>query len=174
MASQLVEVKKNAPTQQTPTPDVWRSLRTEMDRLFDRFTGGFDFPSIGRTFDVKPATRFESFSMPSPAMDVTEDADAYKVTVELPGLSEKDVEVSVHGDTMSIKGEKKQDKEQKDEQYYMSERSYGMFQRSFVLPDSVDRDKIAADFSKGVLAVTIPKTSEAKVAPKTIEVKASA
>ena len=142
MTSKLVEVKKPAPAPQTTTPDVWHSFRTEMDRLFDRFTGGFGFPSIRRTFDVEPAIRFESsFSMPSPAIDVTEDADAYKVTAELPGLSEKDVEVAVSDDTMTIKGEKKQEKEQKDKQYYVSERSYGMFQRSFTLPDVVDRDE---------------------------------
>ena len=174
MASQPVEIKKTAPAPQTTTPDVWHSFRAEMDRLFERFTGSFGFPSVSHTFDVDPATRFEpSFSIPSPAIDVTEDADAYRVTAELPGLSGKDVEVVVSDDTMTIKGEKKQENEQKDRQYYVSERSYGMFQRSFMLPGAVDHDKITADFSKGVLTVMMPKTAKAKVEPKKIEVKAA-
>ena len=119
-------------------------------------------PWLRRMFDVEPAFRYEStLSMPSPAVDVIEDDAAYKVTAELPGMSENEIEVMISGDMLTLKGEKQQEKEQKEKNFYLSERSYGSFQRSFYVPEGVDRDKIAADFSKGVLTVTMPKTAKA-------------
>jgi len=82
-------------------------------------------------------------------------------------------EVSLSGDSLVLKGEKQQKKEEKDKNYYLSERSYGSFQRTFRLPDGVDRDKIAATFAKRVLNVTLPKTAEAQKQQKKIEVKAA-
>ena len=176
MANTPVEVKKTAPAPASAgAPDAWRSFRTEMDRLFDRFAGGWGMPSLRRMFDVEPALRYESsFSVPSPAVDITEDDAAYKVTAELPGMSEKEIEVVVSGDMLTLKGEKRQEKEKKEKNFYLSERSYGSFQRSFYVPDGVDRDKIAADFSKGVLTITMPKSAKAVEQQKKIEVKAGA
>lgn len=161
-----VEVK-SAPS---GTPDVWRSFRSEMDRLFDRF--GFPswpsfptFPSLPSLFD-KP-----TFSFNVPAVDVSEDDKVYKIAAELPGLDEKDIEVTMAGDVLVIKGEKHQEKQEKGKNTYVSERSYGSFQRAFTLPDGVDRNKIAADFSKGVLTVTLPKSPEAQKQQKKIDVK---
>ena len=172
MATTPVEVKKTPPA--PPVPDVWKSFRTEMDRLMDRFAGGFGMPSLRDLFELPTPFRFETaLNMPSPAMDVTEDATAYKSTAELPGMAETEIEVAVTDDTLTITGEKKAEKETKDKNYYLSERSYGTFRRSFALPDDVDVDKIAAEFAKGVLTVTMPKTAEAKVPPKKIEVKAA-
>lgn len=171
MSTAPMEVKKT--TTPAQTPDVWRSFRTEMDRLFDRFAG-VGFPSLSRMFDGGNGAFETAFSVPSPAVDITEDETGYKLSAELPGMAEKDIEVSVVDDTLTIKGEKKQETEKKDENYYLSERSYGSFQRSFVLPDSVDADKIDAAFAKGVLTVTLPKKPEAKVEAKKIEVKPAA
>lgn len=169
MADVPVEVKKSAPTE-PPVPDVWRSFRGEMDRLFDRF----GFPSLRRMFDLEPAWRpMSSFSVSAPPIDISEDEKAYKIAAELPGLDAKDVDVSVTGDMLVLKGEKRQETEQKDKNYYFSERAYGAFQRSFELPTSVERDKIAADFSKGVLTITLPKTVEAQKQLKKIEVKSA-
>jgi HSP20 family protein len=169
MADVPVEVKKAAPME-TTTPDVWRSFRSEMDRLFDRF----GFPSLRRMFDMEPAWRpASSFSFSVPAIDMSEDENAYKISAELPGLEAKDVEVSVSGNTLVLKGEKRQEKEEKDKNYHFSERAYGSFQRAFELPASVDRDKVAADFSKGVLTITLPKTPEAQKPQKKIEVKSA-
>jgi HSP20 family protein len=99
-----VEVKKAAPAR---TPDVWQSFRSEMDRLFDRFSGGFGIPAFRRWFDTEPAWTYQSsFSFPLPAVDVTEDDKAYKITAELPGLEEKDINVNVTGGMLTIKGEK--------------------------------------------------------------------
>lgn len=174
MANTPVEVTKTAPPA-TNAPDAWRSLRTEMDRMFDRFAGGWGMPSLRRIFDAEPAPRYEStFTVPSPAVDITEDNGNYKVTAELPGMSEKEIEVVVSGDMLTLKGEKQEEKEQKEKNFYLSERSYGSFQRSFHVPEGVDRDKIAADFSKGVLTITMPKTAKAVEQQKKIEVKAAA
>jgi HSP20 family protein len=174
MANTQVDVKQSAPVPAN-APDGWRSFRTEMDRLFDRFSGGWGMPSLRKMFDGEPMVRYESsFSMPAPAVDISEDDAAYKVTAELPGMTEKEIEVAVSGDTLTLKGEKRQEKEQNDKNFYLSERAYGSFQRSFYVPDGVDRDKIAADFSKGVLTVTMPKTAKAVEQQKKIEVKAAA
>jgi len=79
----------------------------------------------------------------------------------------------VLGGTFVLKGEKRQEKEEKDKNYYFSERAYGSFQRAFELPASVDRDKVSADFSKGVLTITLPKTPDAQKQQKKIEVKSA-
>jgi len=169
MADVPVEVKK-APPAETTVPDVWRSFRSEMDRLFDRF----GFPSLRRMFDMEPAWRSaSSFTFSVPAIDMSEDDKAYKISAELPGLDAKDVDVSVSGGTLVLKGEKRQEKEEKDKNYYFSERAYGSFQRAFELPASVDRDKVSADFSKGVLTITLPKTPDAQKQQKKIEVKSA-
>ncbi len=172
MADVPVEVKKTAP--QPNVPDVWRSFRSEMDRLFDRFTGNFGFPSLRRMFDIEPTWQpMSSFGFSAPPIDISEDDKSYKVTAELPGLDLKDIDVTVAGDTLVLKGEKRQEKEQQDKNYYFSERAYGTFQRSFELPASVDRDKIDADFSKGLLTITLPKTPVAQNQQKKIEVKSA-
>lgn len=160
MSTTPVPVKQSA-----QMPDIWSSFRLfrEMDRLLDRFTSGFataQYPSI--RFDT-------TVGVPPPAMDITEDEASFKLTAELPGLTEKDVQVALSSDTITIKGEKRQEREQKEKNYHLSERSYGEFQRSFVLPGGVDRDKVSAAFVNGVLTVTLPKTIPA--APKKIDVK---
>jgi HSP20 family protein len=174
MAETAIEVKKGAPTPTRPAQaDPWQSFRSEMDRLFDRFSMGFGFPALRRMLDVEPAWRYEtSISALTPAVDITEDDKAYKITAELPGLEDKDVEITITGDMLSIKGEKRQEEERKDENYHMTERAWGSFQRAFAVPDGVDRDNITAALSKGVLTVVLPKTAEAQKPVKKIEVKA--
>ncbi len=168
-----VQSKTTPPAAASPW-DSWRPLREEMNRLFDRFTSGFGFPAAKQVAEGFPVMNFaSSFGFAAPAVDVTEDAAAYKITAELPGMTEKDIDVQVSGDLVTLKGEKRQEKEDKTENYHVSERSYGAFRRSFYIPDGVDREKIAADFSKGVLTLTLPKTASAQKAAKKIEVKAS-
>ena len=116
------------------------------------------------------ATRLRS-EVSAPVVDVVEKEREYQVSAELPGLEEKDVEVSVADDMLTIKGEKKEEKEEKAKNYYLSERRYGAFQRSFRLPPGVDSAKIEANFQKGVLTVTLPKTPEAQKKEKKIEIK---
>ena len=173
MATTPVAVRKATPP--APSGDTWRSLRTEMDRLFDRFSGVVGMPSLRRMFDTSPMPAMEAgFSLAMPAVEVTEDEKAYKVSAELPGLGAKDVEISISGDMLVIKGEKQHQSEKKDTNYHMTERSYGTFQRSFALPDRIDRDKITADLSKGVLTIALPKSAEGQKPAKKIEVKTAA
>jgi HSP20 family protein len=172
MATAPVEIKRGGMTP-ARAPDLLRSLRADMDRMFDRLAGTFGLPSMARMFDG-PVFGFESsFTAPSFAVDIVEEAGAYKITAELPGMSEKDIEVAVLGDTLTIKGEKRQESEKKEANHYLSERSWGSFQRSFALPQDVDRDKIAAEFAKGVLTLTLPKTAQAQQQRRQIEIKAA-
>src|SRR5690242_2206968 len=114
MAETSVQVKKAVPAQSAP-PDVWRTFRSEMDRVFDRFSNSFGFPAMRRMFDLEPFWgNGSSFDFAAPAVDVTENETAYKITAELPGISEKDVEVSVTGDALVLRGEKRQDREEKE------------------------------------------------------------
>jgi HSP20 family protein len=165
MATTPVPVKQTTAVA-AGAPDYWRSFKTEMDRLFDRFTS-----SLG----IAPLQGFRgetTFTMPTPAVDITEDDGAIAVTAELPGMTEKDIQVTLSGSTLVIKGEKRQEREEKDKGYHLSERCYGEFQRSFLLPEGADCDRVDAKFGNGVLTVTVPKTAQA--APRKIDVKTAA
>lgn len=173
MAEVPVGVKRTAPAM-GGTPEIWRPYRSEIDRLFDRFAEGFGWPSFDRLFDLELPRRREGWvGLAAPPVEITEDDKAYKIAAELPGLDAKDVEVTITGDTLVLKGEKRQEKEEEGRNTYMSERSYGEFRRSFLLPDGIDRDKLAADFSRGVLTITLPKSASVEPATKKIEVKAA-
>jgi len=150
------------------------TLRQEVDRIFEDFTRGFGRLPLGRRMlDVEPLLRLEApTAFAAPAIDVVEKEKEYVISAELPGLDEKDVDVSVSDDMLIIKGEKREEKEEKAKNYYLSERRYGAFQRSFQLPTGVDAEKIDASFQKGVLTVMLPKTPEAQKKEKKIAIKA--
>jgi HSP20 family protein len=150
------------------------SLRREIDRIFDRFHKNWRFPFGRSVFDIEPFLPREVIFDVAPAVDLVEKDKAYEVTAELPGMDDKNVEVKVANGTLTIKGEKKEEREEKEKDYYLSERRYGSFQRVFRIPEGVDRDKIEATFAKGVLTVTLPKTTEAQKAEKKIHVKSAA
>lgn len=144
--------------------EPFERFRREMDRLFDDFTGGL----LGRSlFDPMPFRRTEGPFRRMPAVDVAETDKAYEITADLPGLEEKNIEVKLANDVLSIKGEKQEEKEEKEKDYYRCERSFGSFERSFQVPDHVEEDKIEA----GVLSVTLPKSAAAQKQAKKIEVK---
>jgi len=132
------------------------SFRGEMDRFRDKLFG--ERP-LARAFTDEWA----------PSVDISETKDNFIVKAELPGLESKDVNVSISGDLLIIKGEKKKEEEEKDEHHHYVERYSGSFQRVFQLPTAVKGDKVEATFEKGVLKVTLPKVEEAK--KKEIEIK---
>jgi HSP20 family protein len=136
------------------------SLQREIDRLFDDFTRGF------------PAFAGSAASALMPSMDVSETDNEIEITAELPGLEEKDVQINLSDNLLTIRGEKRAEKEQKDKNYRLVERSYGSFERTLELPDGVNPDTIKANIAKGVLKVTIPKPAPAQA--KKIEVKSAA
>jgi len=106
----------------------------------------------------------------APAIEVFEKEDKFVVKAELPGMKEEDINVSIVGDTLTIKGERKAESEVKEEDYYCCERSYGSFSRSIAVPSNVDAKKIEASFEDGVLDISLPKVPEVK--PKKIAVSA--
>jgi HSP20 family protein len=107
-----------------------------------------------------------------PAMDVAENAKELTLSAELPGMDQKDVDVSVEDGVLTIKGEKLEErKEDEDKKSYLVERSYGTFHRSFALPPIVNGDKVTAEFDKGVLKVHLPKDAEAKPKGRKVEIK---
>jgi HSP20 family protein len=135
-------------------------LRREMDSLFDNFYRGFDIEPF--------ESRLGAFS---PKVDVTENDKEVNISAELPGMDEKDIDVSLHNDMLTIKGEKKEEKEDKGKDYYRMERSYGSFSRTIPLPAEVETDKVEAKFKKGLLSITLPKTAKAVAETKKIAVK---
>jgi HSP20 family protein len=125
------------------------SLKQEMDRLFDRFLDvkWDEWPALGEW---------------APSMDISETKDSLVAKVEVPGMEQKDIQISLQENLLTIKGEKKQEKEEKDERYHRVERSYGSFMRSIRLPVAVDASKVTATFKNGLLTVTLPKTPASK------------
>ena len=133
------------------------NLKQEMDRMFDRmFEGKWDeLPAVGDW---------------APSMDISETKDSLVCTVEVPGMEEKDLQVSLQENLLTIKGEKRKEREERDEHYHRVERSYGAFTRSLRLPAAVEAGKVTAAVKNGVLTVTLPKTPTAK--GTTVPVKA--
>lgn len=132
------------------------------NRRIKKFFEDFDAPAIGFKWDSNVFT---------PRVDVTEDNDNLYVEADLPGINKNEVKVSVTGDVLTISGERKSEQRDENKNYYRIERSSGSFSRSFTLPAEIDSEKISAEFKDGVLKVTMPKTEEAKVVEKKIEVK---
>jgi len=154
-----VQVKHDgAPVPNRPFSTVFGSLQREIDRLFDDFTPAFT--ATRGLADVKCK------------MDLAETPDGLELTVELPGMEEKDVDVSVSDGLLTVSGEKKFESEHQDKSYRFVERGYGSFSRSLPLPETVKAEDIKASMTKGVLKVIIP--TPAKPQAKKIEVRSAA
>ena len=110
----------------------------------------------------------EALSRFAPAVDVYEDEHNVSLKIEVPGIEEKDIDVRIENNTLTVHGERKFEKEEKEENFRRVERSYGSFSRSFTLPNTVDVEHVSAHYDKGVLKITLPKKAEAK--PKQIKV----
>jgi HSP20 family protein len=107
----------------------------------------------------------------SPAVDIYDSKDSLLVRADMPGMKKDGIEVSVHKDTLLIKGEKKQEQEEKGKDFVRMERFYGSFNRAIRLPSDVDADKVQANYKDGVLELTLPKKEEAKPKQLKIEIK---
>jgi HSP20 family protein len=147
-------------------------LRSQVDRLFSDFLRGYwHVPFRRSVVDVEPYWRGEIGLSATPAVDIVERDDGYKLTAELPGADEHDVKIEFSQGTLTIEGQKEEDEDDEKQDHFLSERRYGAFHRSFRVPDGVDADKIEASFKNGVLTVMLPKTAEARRKHKTIAVK---
>jgi HSP20 family protein len=129
------------------------ALQRDMNELFDRFFEGFCLEPFDWTHDLA------SFR---PRLDVSETDDEIQVSAELPGVDENDVEVSLSDDVLTIKGERRDEHEEKHKDWYRREQSYGFFHRAIPLPRGIDADKVHAEFKRGILTVTLPKTASAQ------------
>jgi HSP20 family protein len=164
MPNELVETQ----TSDTAATPARRHVLREFDRLFDRLSSVIELPTIERLFER--AIGQNAFA---PAIDIVEADDEYKLVAEVPGLDPSQVDVSVSGDMLVIKGEKSRESQTSEGGAQISERSFGAFRRSFQLPDNVDAGQIEANHRNGVLTIRLPKTGEARQ-PKKIEIKAAA
>jgi HSP20 family protein len=138
--------------------DPFRSLHREMNRVFEDFARGFD---------LTPAFGYEGFA---PRIDVRETDDALLVEAEMPGLEEKDFELTLTPSALTVRGEKRREHEEKGS-VYRYERSYGSFERTIPLPCDVEADQVKANYRNGVLHVTLPKSELARQNVRRIEVK---
>jgi HSP20 family protein len=126
------------------------TLRERMNRLFEDAATG-----RGEEKDLISSSW-------APAVDIYEDEHELVLTAEVPGISEKDVEVKIEDNLLTIHGERRMEKETREENYHRIERAYGSFHRSFTLPNYIDQDKIRAEHENGVLKITLPKKAELK------------
>jgi len=138
-------------------------LHRQMDALVNSFFSGAELPwfAMGRGDE-------KTFY---PTFEIAETDKEYHVSAELPGLTEKDIEINLEDNILTIKGEKKEEKDEKKKNYHLYERRYGLFNRSFTLPENVDQEKINANIKNGVLEILIPKKEIQKKTAKKIEVK---
>jgi len=139
--------------------EPFREFATLQDRLNRLFRESYD--DAGRDESLTTSTF-------APAVDVYEDEHKVTLKVEAPGIDEKDIDIRVENNTLTVHGERKIEKEEKEENYRRVERQYGSFTRHFTLPQTVDTENVSASYEKGVLKITLPKKAEAK--PKQIKV----
>jgi len=140
------------------------ALQRQMNSLFDDFFSGFDA--------APRALGAGGFGAFTPSVDVKESDKDFIIRAELPGVEEKDIEVTLSGDMVTIKGEKKGEKEDKGKNYYYMERSYGSFNRVIPLAAETDAGKASASFKNGVLNITVPKSQSAKAKGTKVPIKA--
>ena len=160
-------------------PSLWNSAATpaaaaddhpflgvqrEMNRIFDDFFRGVE---------VSPRPTGDRLNRFVPSLDIRENDKELTIKAELPGMDEKDVEVLLTENTLTLKGEKKEEKEDRGRDYYHMERTYGSFQRVINLPEGIDTKKAEAKFKNGVLSINLPKTETTKVKGKKIQIKAA-
>jgi HSP20 family protein len=173
----MAETTNKVPIQTESAPPSPRArrfagLRREIDSLVEDFFGGRP-PSRRLFLGIRASRRAKGAFGAIPAVHFTETDKAYEITSELPGgMGEKNVEVNFANGVLTIKGEKQEEREEKKKGYHMRERSLGSFERTFQVPEGIDADKVKANFKKGRLVVTLPKTPAARKGEKKIALKA--
>ena len=145
--------------------DPFAQFHQEIDRMFDNFFRGFSLPSMGFG---RERTSLSQTEWLKPTLDIAANDKEYAISVELPGVDEKDVELELADETLVIKGEKKQETERKEQNYYRMERSYGSFQRVLSLPEDAEQDGIVAAYKHGILTITIPRKAKPATKAKRI------
>lgn len=160
MASQLPSLWKRNET----LDDLFQSFYRDIDSMFEKV--GASLPAEWRSGDAAPLMR-------QPRMNVSETDTALEITFDLPGVEEKDIDVALTGDMLTVKGEKKMEREEKNKNFHVIERSSGAFQRSLRLPFMAEPSKIEAKLQNGVLTLVLPKPPEVQKKTQKISIKAS-
>lgn len=142
------------------------ALHREMNQLFEDFFGDF---GAGLTAPGWSGLRSRSDAL-SIHVDVAEDENEVRITADVPGMEEKDIEVEFSNNFLTIRGEKRDERKEKKADYHLVERSYGSFQRTLALPDGLEEDKAKARFKNGVLTITLPKSAEYRAERKQIPI----
>ncbi|MDE1464421.1 Hsp20/alpha crystallin family protein [Spartinivicinus poritis] len=137
----------------------------EVDRLFDSMFKGVGLPSFSEEWSRMPNSLFK------PSVDISAKDKEYVISVEVPGVDEKDIKLEMRDNTLIISGEKKHKKEEKEEHHYRVERSYGKFQRMLAIPEDANADEIRASFKNGVLSIKLPRKELPESKTKKIEIK---
>jgi len=142
-------------------------LHRDLDSLFDGVFHDIGLPALAANRFASSETR-----LLRPHIDLAATDKDYLITVEVPGVEEKDVKLELNTEgLLTIRGEKKRDSEHKDKSFYRIERSYGAFQRALALPDDADRDNIEAAFKNGILTIKVPRHKAVQASAKQIEIK---
>lgn len=149
--------------------DPFANFRQEMDRLFDDFLA----PPAGEGRPFVGAQASAATALVRPSIEVHETEQAYRVGAELPGLAEKDIEISLHDNVLTISGEKKSEHEEDKAGRRYTERSYGRFERSIPFPTEIDAERVDAVFRDGVLTITLPKNAKVQEQTRRIEIRQS-
>lgn len=163
MAEDVARKQEKLPVRRGQTMSPYRVMREMMDSMFEDMSS--DWPMMR----VRPFEwRMQEFT---PIIDVIDEENRIRVEAEVPGMTPEDLELTVTGDSLILKGEKKEEKEQEERGMRYRERSFGSFQRAIPLPTEIERDKVEARFKNGVLHVILPKSAQAMGQARKIEIR---
>jgi HSP20 family protein len=151
-------------------PIALQNFHREFDRIFDQAFHGFGLSQPWLDGVLWPRM---SDGMLKPILDLSATDKEYTISVEIPGVDERDVKLEIAKDTLTIRGEKKHDKEEKDKNYYRVERSYGSFQRVLSLPEDADQAGVKATFKRGILTISMPRKAIPQADVRKIEIKSA-
>ena len=156
---------------QSPLVNNISQLHREIDRLFEDTFRGFGLPSMSRSSLWDQMLNNDHMPAFRASVDVASDNKQYTITLEAPGLEQKDLSIELKDQVLVIKGHKQQEQEESDKHYYRIERRYGAFERVLAVPDDADINSINATMDKGLLKITIPRKEALEPKAKTIEIK---
>lgn len=159
----IEEKPEMTPVKRDMHPYPFHFLQRDMNKLFEDFTRGVE---IWRPHFAEPLLGEYHVKV-----DLKDNEKEFVLSAEVPGVDQKDIEITITPDYLMIKGEKKEEKEENEKGYYRSERSYGCFQRVLPLPCKVEKDHVTATFKNGILKVVMPKCMESMKEVKKVEIK---
>jgi len=170
---------KIGPRPKTPAPQVdpdsshsLAGLQDQLEEMFDRYFRHWPghLPRFTDPWGVDPSSEYMGFDR-APTVDMSETDQGYRITAELPGMDEENLDIDLTDNVLTIRGEKREEREEKKKAYHLKECRYGQFRRSLRLPEDVNTNKISAKFKKGVLKLDMPKTKDAKKRAHKIKVQ---